>query len=260
MKKSGRTFLLILVLICSSMDLFGQASLDNKIRRLISLTSQQSNFELVLDRIVGIQKTNSSILYSKEYWELFKSMFWNSFQSKGIDDMIPLYRQTFSEKEIDQILSFYESSVGKKMIQSLPKFLDHSMQIGETIGNDVSEAALDSLQLIMKERFEFEHTGCKFAKSGTFEFQQNGRKYSVERTIGSQKEITDTYTNDLEVAWLNDCKYKLTLISTTDVNTSLNEFPVLIFNIISDSETGYTYVGKPEDIEFFFQGYFVKKK
>lgn len=259
MKNSNCILLLVFILFGSSTDLFGQTNIDNKIRRLIEITDTKSSFEVVVDRMIDSQKSNTSLVFSVEYWALFKNMLWDSFQNEGLDQIVILYKETFSEQEIDEILSFYESSIGKKMIKSLPSFLAGAMQIGETIGEDIGEAAIDSLQVIMKERFEFEYSGCEFAKSGTFESKQNGLDFSIVRTIDGQKEVTDTHTNDLDIEWLNDCQYKITLISTTDTKPSINEFPVLIFNILSDSKEGYEYVGKPENVDYYFQGFLVKK-
>jgi|GEM_PF-5960916 len=246
---------LIVFCLMRSNELLGQNTVEEKIWKIIELTDTKASFESTLNKLIEIQQSSATSPLSDEYYELFKSIMKVSFDTEILEGTVQFYKDNFTENEINEILSFYESEVGAKMIRVLPKLLDYAMVQGGRLGDSISTVAYDSTQLLMKNRFEYKSTGCAYAKTGKFEYDLNGLKYSIEREKEKQREITETHTNDLRINWVDDCKYEITLISTTDPNTNVSEFPVLVFNIISGSDSGYTYVGKPKGVDFFFQGY-----
>ncbi|MFY0592678.1 DUF2059 domain-containing protein [Roseivirga sp.] len=253
------TVLTLLIISANAISVLGQSDIDNKVKNLLNLTVTESNFKEIIEILIESQKKASTNLMSDEYWELFQSLLVDSFKSEGLNKLADFYKEIFTEKEIDEIFNFYSSETGKKMIDSAPRLTEYSLMIGGKMGEDMAVIAFDSIQSTFKQQFNIKRFGCENSKSGTFAYQLNGLEFTVERTAKKQKELTETYTNDLEVTWINDCKYKLKLLSTTDSNTIVEEFPVLIFNIISDNSLGYEYVGKPENNEFYFKGAFIKK-
>jgi hypothetical protein len=60
--------------------------------------------------------------------------------------VFPIYDKHFTDDEIIALIAFYESPLGKKTTSVLPQILSESLVVGEQLGREVQQSALDRIQ------------------------------------------------------------------------------------------------------------------
>ena len=241
------------LLLISHSLLSQEATIDDKIKRMMAASKSSQVYEVFIDNMIDAQKAADFGLHSDEYWEILRDEVKGEVYREIVKQIIPIYKRHFTEAEIDALIKFYESEVGAKLIEKMPAILDESMQLGPAISKLVSERIEKRQAEGNEAKHQLELTGCEKFREGVFEYKlPDGNMIRLERKGNRQIENRDGSENEYPIEWISDCRYILHgFLSFEDADYPDDALEVNIYEIHGDS---YKYIAKMAGTDFYVEG------
>ena len=253
-----KKFTLFLFSVIVSLSIFSQDSLNEKIIEMMELSGSSKNYDIVVERLLEIQKSSNSSL-GDEFWDKLEKTFIDSAKSKIYEAIVPIYAKYLTEKDVDQVIAFYKSTAGQNLIKNMPQILQESMDVGGKIGEEMGLQVYKAIQLDKKEKFDSIYYGCDEAKIGDFFVDYNGIEISYSRTKNRQIETYKNIVSKYDITWIDDCRYTLKLTSSNNPNQKDYKNTLMTVTITSCDEYGFSYLAKYGDRESLKEGYIKKR-
>lgn len=81
-----------------------------------------------------------------QVFRIFEEEILKVFTVERVESLIfPIYDKYFSDEEIVALIAFYESPLGKKTTSVLPQIMNESLAVGEILGREVQESAMERI-------------------------------------------------------------------------------------------------------------------
>ena len=239
-------------MIVSSL-LYSQNSKTEKIIEMIDISQSSNRFDLVLNNLIEIEKsTNTEI--DNEFWTKFESILLDSLETILYKDIAAIYDKYLTEDEVDDIIAFYKSKSGQRLIEQQAKIIQESMDLGKKLGEDIAVQIFSLIQIERKEKFDIVYSGCKDFHTGTFYAKYGDYDIIYNRTKNKQTEKVLNTVSKYDIKWINECKYTLELISSDDPIIAEKKGEIVIVNIISCRNDGYSFLAKLKNDDFIING------
>lgn len=130
-----------------SADVKVREPLDQKIIDMLNLSGGQSNFDVAIDQMVDLQKSQfGSDEETDEFWEEFKGELRGESYEYLYELLIPIYKEHLNEEEIDAAIAYYKTPLGRSMISKTPLIMKESMQAGAAWGQQVGELIVKKME------------------------------------------------------------------------------------------------------------------
>ena len=252
MKKTilGLSFLFLLTCIKAQ-------TFEQKIEEMIELSGSKQNFDLIVGRMIEMQRGQYPDL-SEEFWNRFEKALLDSAKTSMVKSIVPVYAKYLTEKDVEGVIEFYNSEAGQNLIESLPNIMSESMTIGQNLGIEIGQMIGEAMNQDRIEKFNLDYDVCELAKEGTFSTYFNGLDIKYIRTKNEQIEKYKNVESKYSIKWLSDSRYVLELISSNDPYQDINDSKPMTVNIISCGENRYSYLSKMEGSEFIMEGELTK--
>lgn len=80
-------------------------------------------------------------------FRIYEEELIKAFTVERVEALIfPVYDKYFTDDEIVALIAFYESPLGKKTTSVLPQIMSESLNIGEQLGTEVHQKALERIE------------------------------------------------------------------------------------------------------------------
>jgi len=125
------------------------------------------------------------------------------------------------------------------------------MNSGEVIGANIYNDVLTEQKSILSTVY----TGCSEFKTGEFYYiPSSGDSVKIERTAEYQIEYYQGTITKHRLEWLDDCKYRLVTIESSNENMQ-DDLGDFLVNIYEQSSSSYRYVTKAEKYQdVYYEG------
>lgn len=148
MKKS---ILLLLVLFTfSALNSQDKPDFENKIKEYITLSGGQKNFEVAVDQMIEMYKSDESLEVPVEFWDTFSREIKDESLDKLMTLLIPIYTKHTTEAEIDAGIAYFKTPLGKSLIDKQPEIMKESMQAGMIWGQELGMKIIEKMESMKK--------------------------------------------------------------------------------------------------------------
>ena len=141
--------LLLLAIVLIPLGLRAQGTVSNisvtkrkLILELLEATGGKSQIDSMFSNMATLIKRNYPSLPDTFIVE-FKREF---LKSNFIEQLMPVYDHNYTEQELVELNAIFKTAIGKKMISVMPKVQRESMLIGEKIGREAGQKAIENLK------------------------------------------------------------------------------------------------------------------
>lgn len=197
-----------------SLSSFSQ-DFEQKIIQFLNLTESEQTFEIVIDKMIEIQKEAYPYVLDDEFWVKFKEEALKDGMKNLRKLLVPIYKKHFTETEIDGLLKFYQSEIGQSFLKKMPNVMKESMDIGAEWGGQMGLDIVRKIEESDELRMVVELEECAEFKMGKFYYYlPDSTMVNVERTENKQTEYFDGTTSVFGITWENDCKFTLGFIES----------------------------------------------
>lgn len=250
---------LCLLLAClASFFLEAQNTKSEKIDLLIELMGSKEGYEQVYSELFQ-SYINEGTTYDSVFFTEFSSTVVGSYD----DAMLPILKSNFdqylSEEEIDELLTVYRNPDFRKAME---KYNRMNQAILMQFSNKMKVAADSSLKRAERiiaqqdqEKMIKVHQGCNLYHEGEFYFVlPDSAQIHISRKGNRQVETIEDGRSELQIDWLNDCKYVLTLLETNDPYRKRFIGQKIEVNIYSSDSTSCHYYIQIDGEEDVYEG------
>ena len=120
------------------------------LHRLMELTGAHNLARQMIDGMMASVKGsthNADKELQAKVFRIFEEEITKVFTVERVENLIfPIYDKYFTDDEIVALIAFYESPLGKKTTSVLPQIMNESMSIGEILGREVNQKALERIE------------------------------------------------------------------------------------------------------------------
>lgn len=117
-------------------------SMEEDIRHLLALTGSAELSQQVMEQIIGTF-SRSVPEANDEFWDAFREQI---DMDQMVDEIIVIYERHFTQEEIRELIAFYATDLGRKLIEVMPAITNESMAVGESLGAQWAQKAMEMLQ------------------------------------------------------------------------------------------------------------------
>ncbi|MCB0514835.1 MAG: DUF2059 domain-containing protein [Chitinophagales bacterium] len=214
------------------------------ITELMQLLQMESRAESVYTEIVGICETEVEGL-PQAAWDTLVPWLVKQSAPTFQEIYASAFKNNFTSKEVGDIVAFYKTDTGRKFLAKQEgvfwELLDNKSQWAKgALTNLTNKALATQAEYMLKNQAN----ECKKYHDGDF-YMYDPQKNRVEwnRKKDIQTETDSLYTHVYKVNWENECKYTLTVESST--NPGMEQFIGSVMEVqitgINPETKSYTY-------------------
>lgn len=120
------------------------------LHRLMELTGSHNIARQMREGLMASIKGNSPGVNGEleaKVFRIYEEEIERVFTVERVEALIfPIYDKYFTDEEIVALIAFYESPLGKKTTSVLPQVVGESLAVGEKLGQEVQQSALERIQ------------------------------------------------------------------------------------------------------------------